>query len=516
MIPFQPVPVYAPTWDEFKNFSKFIESIEQECTVGPNAPGVCKVIPPSGWRANSFKNRSELAQKIDFPIPTAITQHTTGAKGVYLQMHEELPDPLTFQKFQTMIQDPPKLDLSEFEFPTPTLEVNQLERKYWKGILFNPAIYGSDIAGSLFDSDVCKSWNLQNLNTVLQRQLIKHNMCIPGVSTPFLYVGSYKSTFCWHTEDMELASINFMHFGAPKTWYGIPMRHKAKFEEFVKSEYPDEFKQCGQALRHKQILIAPSILHQHGIKVSRVTQEEGEFIITFPGAYHAGFNHGLNVAEATNFATKSWIPIGERATRCLCDPNTVNIDVHLLFNEEGALNMPEEDDIDFDYYRRNRGDFYLKVDPDVQISKPVKVRIKLEDLPEEHRANFLVTSEDSLPNPVVEPQDSVKKEETEDEDIDMSEQVLVPDDNDEQEMIADGLVVTSPEQPAAVAPVTGEKTNIAMMPLKQTSRGKNSAKDISPSKKNIAKISKKTSSGGSAKKSSKEKRHPLFQRFYGH
>jgi len=48
-------------------------------------------------------------------------------------------------------------------------------------------------------------------------------------------------------------------------------------------------------------------------------------MITFPFGYHAGFNHGFNIAESTNFASYRWIEYGKRASQCVCRNDTVKI-----------------------------------------------------------------------------------------------------------------------------------------------------------------------------------------------
>lgn len=53
-------------------------------------------------------------------------------------------------------------------------------------------------------------------------------------------------------------------------------------------------------------------------------------MITFPAAYHGGFNHGFNLAESTNFAIDRWIKEGRAAGYCRCSPHSVRIDVDRL------------------------------------------------------------------------------------------------------------------------------------------------------------------------------------------
>lgn len=210
-------------------------------------------------------------------------------------------------------------------YRTPTHEdFDELERKYWKSITYVPPIYGADICGSITDDD-CETWNIRRLNTILDYVERDYNISIDGVNTAYLYFGMYKTTFAWHTEDMDLYSINYLHTGSPKTWYGIPPSYGKAFEKLANSLFPSSFATCPAYLRHKMTVINPQILKRHNIPYDKVTQEAGNIIITFPFGYHSGFNHGFNCAESTNFATPRWVEYGKRCSECTCTPDSVKI-----------------------------------------------------------------------------------------------------------------------------------------------------------------------------------------------
>ncbi|CAB9515133.1 specific demethylase 4A [Seminavis robusta] len=215
------------------------------------------------------------------------------------------------------------------EEATKEPSIEELERKFWKrlGPTMPPATYGADMEGSLFGEDPANGWNLSRLDSFLQLL----GPYLPGVTSPYLYMGMWASVFAVHTEDMNLLSINYLHAGAPKVWYAVAPGTEAKRLEALSEHYfSHAYNDCRQFLRHKRCLLSPMILKKAGIKFTMQVQYPGDAMITMPGGYHFGFNTGFNVAEATNFGVPEWVPFGHEARICNCRPDSVRIDMFRL------------------------------------------------------------------------------------------------------------------------------------------------------------------------------------------
>nr|XP_026260101.1 lysine-specific demethylase 4B isoform X1 [Urocitellus parryii] len=304
---------FRPTMEEFKDFNKYVAYIESQ---GAHRAGLAKIIPPKEW-----KPRQTYDDIDDVVIPAPIQQVVTGQSGLFTQYN--------IQKKAMTVGEYRRLANSD-KYCTPRhQDFDDLERKYWKNLTFVSPIYGADISGSLYDDDVAQ-WNIGSLRTILDMVERECGTIIEGVNTPYLYFGMWKTTFAWHTEDMDLYSINYLHFGEPKSWYAIPPEHGKRLERLAIGFFPGSSQGCDAFLRHKMTLISPIILKKYGIPFSRITQEAGEFMITFPYGYHAGFNHGFNCAESTNFATLRWIDYGKVATQCTCRKDMVKISMDVF------------------------------------------------------------------------------------------------------------------------------------------------------------------------------------------
>ena len=366
-----PVPVFYPEErDTDEGFEKFIVRVEDVL----EEYGIGKIVPPPEWGPIALKrNKEEMREALreraeKLVIPKPIKQHATGGRGV----------------FRTFLLEQKPMQVRELaREKQPEFDLDSLERYFWKNISYQPPIYGADIEGSLFDSESEKRhWNIRNLNTLLSKALEKHFLedlrkreekekekeseegdvtrrqssrsnaikernkrkredearrrkdkippSIPGVISPYLYFGMYRSFFAWHTEDVDLYSVNYLHFGAPKVWYCVPPKHRRRFESKVQSAVPDLFMHCDQFLRHKELLVSPAVLRSESVPLVRFVQRESEWVINYPGAYHAGFNCGFNCAESTNFATARWVPIGKTAKPCECSRDSVRLDMDIF------------------------------------------------------------------------------------------------------------------------------------------------------------------------------------------
>ena len=269
----------------------------------------------------------EEIPKGDWLCPECVVAEISKPMGEY--GFQQARKEYTLQSFGEMAE---KFKTDYFETPGHLIPGSMVEQEYWQileSIEEDVMVeYGADLHsidhGSGFPTFADKSlteedktyaaseWNLNNLPVVANSVLRHIDMNISGMKVPWLYVGMCFSSFCWHVEDHWTPSINFLHWGEPKTWYGIPSSHAEKAESVMHDSASELFQAQPDLLHHIVTTMNPNVLQSHGVPVYRMDQQAGEFIITFSRAYHAGFNHGFNLAEAVNFAPPDWLPIGRR------------------------------------------------------------------------------------------------------------------------------------------------------------------------------------------------------------
>ncbi|KAI9635430.1 PLU-1-like protein-domain-containing protein [Dioszegia hungarica] len=214
-------------------------------------------------------------------------------------------------------------------FGRTVVSEDDVEREFWRLTESNSDTveveYGADVHSTThgsaaptlethpLDPYAKDGWNLNNM-PILQESLLRYiKSDISGMTVPWIYIGMMFSTFCWHNEDHYTYSINYMYWGETKTWYGIPGADAEKFETAIKAEAPELFEQQPSLLYQLVTMMNPGKLVEQDVRVLACDQRPNEFVITFPKAYHCGFNHGINFNEAVNFALPDWLPEGKES-----------------------------------------------------------------------------------------------------------------------------------------------------------------------------------------------------------
>ncbi|KAJ0989923.1 hypothetical protein J5N97_008279 [Dioscorea zingiberensis] len=315
-------PVFTPTKDEFEDPLTYLQRIAPVAS----KYGICKVVSPisASVPAGVVLMKEKLGFKFSTRVqPLRLAEWAEDDRVTFFMSGRKY----TFRDFEKMAN---KVFARRYS-SAGCLPARYLEEQFWHEISCGKTEsveYACDIDGSAFSSSPSdqlgkSKWNLKRLSRLPKSILRLLGTAIPGVTDPMLYIGMLFSMFAWHVEDHFLYSINYHHCGAFKTWYGIPGHAAPDFERVVREHVYDggilSTSEGDDAafdiLLGKTTMFPPNILLEHNVPVYKAIQKPGEFIITFPRAYHSGFSHGFNCGEAVNFAIGDWFPLGAIASQ---------------------------------------------------------------------------------------------------------------------------------------------------------------------------------------------------------
>ncbi|XP_050232630.1 lysine-specific demethylase JMJ13 [Mercurialis annua] len=343
-------PVYHPTKEEFEDPLLYLQKIAPDAS----RYGICKIVSPitASVPAGVVLTKEKAGFKFTTRVqPLRLAEWDNDDRVTFFMSGRNY----TFRDFEKMAN---KVYARRY-CSASCLPTSYLEKEFWHEIACGKTEtveYACDVDGSAFSSSSSdplgnSNWNLKNVSRLPKSILRLLETAIPGVTDPMLYIGMLFSVFAWHVEDHYLYSINYHHCGAAKTWYGIPGHAALAFEKVVREHVythdillTDGEDGAFDVLLGKTTLFPPNILLEHGVPVYKAVQKPGEFVVTFPRAYHAGFSHGFNCGEAVNFAIGDWFPMGAVASRRYALLNRMPLLPHeeLLCKEAMLLNTSQE------------------------------------------------------------------------------------------------------------------------------------------------------------------------------
>nr|KYP46608.1 Jumonji/ARID domain-containing protein 2 [Cajanus cajan] len=334
-------PEYRPTVAEFQDPIAYIFKIEKEAS----KYGICKIIPPfppspkktaianlnhslAAVAGSTFTTRQ---QQIGFcPRRPRPVQRPVWQSGDHYTFHQFESKAKSFEKTYLKRHAKKGSGSASASASGSGLGLSPLETEtlFWKATLDKPfsVEYANDMPGSAF-SPKCRDagdpssladtpWNMRAVSRANGSLLRFMKEEIPGVTSPMVYVAMLFSWFAWHVEDHDLHSLNYLHMGAGKTWYGVPRDAAVAFEEVVRVHgYGGEINPLVTfaILGEKTTVMSPEVFISAGVPCCRLVQNAGEFVVTFPRAYHTGFSHGFNCGEAANIATPEWLRVAKDA-----------------------------------------------------------------------------------------------------------------------------------------------------------------------------------------------------------
>ena len=267
-------PEYYPTIQEFQDPISYIYKIEKEAS----KYGICKIVPPvpppSKKSVVSNFNQSLSLSSSNSQNPKSQPTFTTRQQQIGFCPRKQRPiqksvwqsgEYYTLQQFEAKAKNFEKNYLKKCS--KKALSALEIETLYWKANGDRPfsVEYANDMPGSAFvplkdkrtgDSVVVvagnvgdTAWNMRGVARANGSLLRFMKEEIPGVTSPMVYVAMLFSWFAWHVEDHDLHSLNFLHYGAGKTWYGVPKDAAAAFEEVIRVYgFGEEINHLGESI----------------------------------------------------------------------------------------------------------------------------------------------------------------------------------------------------------------------------------------------------------------------------
>ncbi|KAK6794773.1 hypothetical protein RDI58_008226 [Solanum bulbocastanum] len=328
-------PVYRPSKEEFEDPLVYVQKIAPEAS----KYGICKIVSPLGSSAPAGVVLMKEQKRFKFTTklqPLRLAEWNNNDKITFFTRGRNY----TIRDFEIMAN---KAAARRYCI-SGCLPPAYVEKEFWKEMTLaktGMVEYGINIDGSAFSSTStddplgCSKWNFKILPR-LQRSALRllvneipvvydckfWEQCRISVKASMILIYLFVSgSNRPHVVHGDAIYINYHHCGAAKTWYGVPGHEALQFENFIRHRVYNEeiLSENGvngvfNILQERTTMVSPKILLQYGVPVYKAVQMPGEFVITFPRAYHSGFSHGFNCGEAVNFAIGEWFPFGAAAS----------------------------------------------------------------------------------------------------------------------------------------------------------------------------------------------------------
>ncbi|XP_058101537.1 lysine-specific demethylase JMJ18-like isoform X2 [Magnolia sinica] len=321
-------PVFYPNEEEFKDTLGYIARIRQKA----EPYGICRIVPPPSWKPPCPLKEKVIWERAKFA--------TRVQKVDKLQNREPMR-----KKSRNRIQRKRKRRRRSRMGPTRRRNSSDVSEVNESVASDTDEKFGFQ-SGSDFTLDSFQKYaddfkeqyfgtkeDNQNLNSSSSEADKRWKPSVEDIEGEYWRIVEKPTEEIEHVEDHHLYSLNYLHWGDPKLWYGVPGSSATKLEDAMRKCLPDLFEEQPDLLHELVTQLSPSVLKSEGVPVYRAVQHSGEFVLTFPRAYHSGFNCGFNCAEAVNVAPFDWLPHGQCAVELYseqCRKTSVSHDKLLL------------------------------------------------------------------------------------------------------------------------------------------------------------------------------------------